>query len=66
MGLDCIMIFYIKSWNEIGDEIVWKFYVEIMGCYSNIILIDGVENVIIDGFKYLLLLMNSYCIVLSG
>lgn len=40
-GLDRIMIFHIKSRNEIGDETVRKLYVEIMGRHSNIILTDG-------------------------
>ncbi|MCY7768297.1 tRNA modification protein RqcH, partial [Bacillus inaquosorum] len=65
-GLDRIMIFHIKSRNEIGDETVRKLYVEIMGRHSNIILTDGAENVIIDGLKHLSPSMNSYRTVLPG
>lgn len=36
-----------------------------MGKYSNLILVD--ENCkIIEGFKYLILNMNYYCIVMLG
>lgn len=65
-GLDRIMIFHIKSRNEIGDETVRKLYVEIMGRHSNIILTDAAENVIIDGLKHLSPSMNSYRTVLPG
>ncbi|WP_144664707.1 Rqc2 family fibronectin-binding protein [Bacillus velezensis] len=64
-GLDRIMIFRIKSRNEIGDETVRTLYVEIMGRHSNIILTDG-EGAIIDGLKHLSPSMNSYRTVLPG
>lgn len=64
-GLDRIMIFRIKSRNEIGDETVRTLYVEIMGRHSNIILTDG-EGSIIDGLKHLSPSMNSYRTVLPG
>ncbi|WP_406590050.1 NFACT family protein [Bacillus atrophaeus] len=65
-GMDRIMIFHIKSRNEIGDETVRKLYVEIMGRHSNIILTDGLENTIIDGLKHLSPSVNSYRTVLPG
>ncbi|MEW4058358.1 hypothetical protein CS954_07930 [Bacillus siamensis] len=64
-GLDRIMIFRIKSRNEIGDETIRTLYVEIMGRHSNIILTDG-EGAIIDGLKHLSPSMNSYRTVLPG
>ncbi|MGV3270472.1 NFACT family protein [Bacillus sp. CIS52] len=64
-GLDRIMIFRIKSRNEIGDETIRTLYVEIMGRHSNFILTDG-EGAIIDGLKHLSPSMNSYRTVLPG
>ncbi|MCP6681463.1 Rqc2 family fibronectin-binding protein [Bacillus nakamurai] len=64
-GLDRIMIFYIKSRNEIGDETERTLHIEIMGRHSNLILTDE-EGTIIDGLKHLSPSMNSYRTVLPG
>ena len=50
-GLDRILNFYIEAYDEIGQPAKKTLTVEIMGKHSNIILIDGKSNLILDGIK---------------
>lgn len=56
----------IESKNEIGDPIMRKLIVEIMGRHSNCILIDMEDDRIIDSLKHLSPALNSYRTVLPG
>lgn len=66
IGMDRMMVFHIRSRNEIGDTLTRKLMVEIMGRHSNIVLTDGEKDVIIDSLKHLSPAMNSYRTVLPG
>lgn len=64
---DRIVIFHIRSRNEIGDPILRRLVCEIMGRHSNIILTDGEnDETIIDSLKHLPPSVNSYRTVLPG
>lgn len=56
----------IESKNEIGDPIMRKLIVEIMGRHSNCILVDLEDERIIDSLKHLPPALNSYRTVLPG
>lgn len=49
-GFERIIVFYIESYDELGDLSIKKLIVEIMGKHSNIILTDK-EDKIIDSIK---------------
>ncbi|MGE6631342.1 Rqc2 family fibronectin-binding protein [Bacillus sp. NPDC077027] len=66
IGLDRVIVLHVRSRNEIGDEQIRKLYIEIMGRHSNLILVDGESEQIIDGLKHLSPSMNSYRTVLPG
>ncbi|MBS4162109.1 hypothetical protein GWP49_34195, partial [Klebsiella pneumoniae] len=66
IGLDRVMVFHIRSRNEVGDTLIRKLVVEIMGRHSNIVLTDGEKDVIIDSLKHLSPSVNSYRTVLPG
>ncbi|MFT0800685.1 NFACT RNA binding domain-containing protein [Bacillus swezeyi] len=66
IGMDRMMVFHIRSRNEIGDTLIRKLFVEIMGRHSNIVLTDGEKDVIIDSLKHLSPSVNSYRTVLPG
>ncbi|MED3660344.1 NFACT RNA binding domain-containing protein [Ureibacillus sp. FSL K6-8385] len=61
-----VITFHIESKNEIGDLVGRKLIIEIMGKHSNLILVDGETNKIIDGLKHLPPSVNSYRTVLPG
>lgn len=50
IGLDRILCFTIEARNELGDIHEIKMYVELMGKYANIILVND-ENKVIDALK---------------
>lgn len=50
LGLDRIICFTLESRNELGDIHEIKMYVELMGKYANIILVNE-ENKVIDALK---------------
>lgn len=50
VGLDRILVFTLESRNELGDIHDIYMYVELMGKYANIILVND-ENKIIDALK---------------
>ncbi|MBD8068358.1 NFACT family protein [Bacillus sp. PS06] len=66
MELDRIIIFTIKSRNEIGDESYKQLIVEIMGRHSNIILLDRDKQVILDSIKHVSPAVNRHRTVLPG
>ncbi|MGM9950279.1 MAG: NFACT family protein, partial [Lysinibacillus sp.] len=56
----------VESKNEIGDPVMRKLIVEIMGRHSNCILVDGENMRILDSLKHLPPSLNSYRTVLPG
>ena len=56
----------IESKNEIGDTIMRKLVIEIMGRHSNLLLLDAGTNKILDSLKHLPPSVNSYRTVLPG
>ncbi|MGO3373494.1 Rqc2 family fibronectin-binding protein [Brochothrix thermosphacta] len=55
-----ILKFNLRGKNEIGDERLCDLYVEIMGRYSNILLVDKEKGTIIDCIKHVSMAYNSY------
>lgn len=64
-GLERLLYFDFDATNELGDLIRLTLVMEIMGKYSNIILIDG-AGVIIDALKRVDAEMSSQRLVLPG
>ncbi|WP_413365403.1 NFACT family protein [Lysinibacillus sp. 3P01SB] len=56
----------VESKNEIGDPVIRKLIVEIMGRHSNCILVDADNLRILDSLKHLPPSLNSYRTVLPG
>lgn len=50
LGLDRILKFTIEAINDLGDLHVYSVYVELMGKYANIVLVDE-DNRIVDAMK---------------
>ncbi len=66
MGLDRVIVFTVKSRNEIGDISYKQLIIEIMGRHSNIILLDKDKQVIIDSIKHVSPAINRHRSVLPG
>lgn len=58
-GLDRIVSFTIQAVNEFGDSCIYRLQAELMGKYSNLILVDGKSGVIIDCLKRIPVFENS-------
>lgn len=65
IGLDRIVIFSIENINDFGDYVQKNFIVELMGKYSNAILVDENEK-ILDSFRHVTNIMSSVREVLPG
>lgn len=66
VGLDRIIVFTIKSRNEIGDISYKQLYIEIMGRHSNIILVDRDKQMILDSIKHISPAINRHRTILPG
>lgn len=64
-GLERMLCLNFGTVNELGDEITLTLVMEVMGRYSNIILVDG-EGKIIDALKRVDAAMSSERLVLPG
>lgn len=64
-GLDRIVFLDFQCVNELGDLVNLTIAVEIMGKYSNVILMDG-DGIIIDALKRVDLTMSSKRLVLPN
>lgn len=62
---DRVIVFSIRSRNELGDEENKKLYVELMGRHSNIILTTE-EGKILDAIKHLPPSQNTYRTIMPG
>ncbi|MBR6253074.1 MAG: NFACT family protein [Clostridia bacterium] len=65
LGLDRVAIFTFENLNELGDLENYKLYVELMGKYSNIILVNS-SNRILDSIRHVDATMSSIREVLPG
>ncbi|WLD95097.1 NFACT family protein [Alkalihalobacillus sp. AL-G] len=65
-GLERILYIHIKSRNEIGDLTYKRLVVEIMGRHSNITLVDGNTDLILDCIKHIPPSMNRHRTLLPG
>lgn len=57
IGLDRIIKFTVENINDFGDYVKKDLIVELMGKYSNVILVDN--NTIIDSMRHVTSLMSS-------
>lgn len=64
-GLERLLVLEFEGKNELGDTVMLRLAVEIMGQYSNIIFIDE-NDVIIDAVKRVDASMSSRRLVLPG
>ena len=64
-GLERLLHFSFSTYNELGDPVILKLAVEIMGRHSNIILI-GADGRIIDSIKRVTADMSSVRQVMPG
>lgn len=62
---DRVVIFGIEARNELGDAVIYKLVAELMGRYSNIILVNE-NGFIIDSIRHVAADMSSVRIVLPG
>ncbi len=65
IGLERVLYFDFDAINELGDMVRLTLAVEVMGRYSNIILIDG-ENRVVDAIKRVDLTMSPMRPILPG
>ncbi len=66
LGLDRIVEIRLGTKNELGDYVMKKLVVEIMGRHSNIILINEPEEIIVDSIKRVGKNISSFREVLPG
>lgn len=61
-----IIEFEIESLNEFGSPVIKRLIAEVMGRHSNIILVDGLTEKIIDSSKHISLSVNRFRQILPG
>lgn len=57
-GLDRVVSFEFETFNELGDCVHYNLFIELMGKYSNIILVNP-ENKILDSIRHVDFTMSS-------
>lgn len=65
-GMERIITFSVQSRNEIGDVKTKKLIIELMGKHSNVMLIDGEKEHILDSMKHISASQNRYRTILPG
>lgn len=66
IGLERILHLDVKTRDELGDEVIRRLVVEIMGRHSNLILLDPDSNKIIDGIRRVGIGVSRHRQVLPG
>lgn len=66
VGKERIVEFEIEALNEIGSPVIKRLIAEIMGRHSNIVLVDGLTEKIIDSLKHISYSVNRYRQILPG
>jgi len=64
-GLDRWCTITIRRNNELGDTELWNLYIELMGKYANVILVNS-DNRIVDALKRIPPFENSRRTILAG
>jgi predicted ribosome quality control (RQC) complex YloA/Tae2 family protein len=64
-GLERVLCFIFESVNELGDYVTLKLYAEIMGKFSNIVLVDE-KGIIIEAIKRVYPDMSTERILIPG
>lgn len=59
IGYDRLVRFTIEAHNELGDLMIYDLYAELMGKYSNLVLVDHDTETIIDCLKRIPVFENS-------
>ena len=57
-GLDRVFALEVENINELGDLVRYKLFIELMGKYSNLILVNN-ENKILDSMRHVDYTMSS-------
>lgn len=65
MGLDRILKMHVVACNEMGDEHDFYVYIELMGKYANVVLVNE-ENKIIDALKRIPPFENNKRVIFPG
>ncbi|WP_214888180.1 NFACT RNA binding domain-containing protein [Exiguobacterium sp. s142] len=65
VGRDRVIVFSIRSRNELGDEENKRVYVELMGRHSNVVLTNE-DGKILDAIKHLPPSQNTYRTIMPG
>lgn len=64
--MDRIIVFTVKTRNELGDISMKQLIIEIMGRHSNIILVDKEKQMILDSIKHVSPAVNRHRTVMPG
>jgi predicted ribosome quality control (RQC) complex YloA/Tae2 family protein len=56
----------VRSRDELGDSITRRLLIEIMGRYSNVILLDPERNMILDSIHHVTHAINQHRVILPG
>ncbi len=59
-NFDRIIVFYLENLDDVGRLLRLKLIAEVMGKYSNLILVDSETGKIIDSIKHVTSLVSSY------
>ncbi|MDD4168745.1 MAG: NFACT RNA binding domain-containing protein [Desulfotomaculaceae bacterium] len=65
-GLERMLLIKVEAWDELGRRLPKHLICEIMGKHSNILLVEPVSNIIIDGIKRYSHAVSRYREVLPG
>ncbi|GGE22208.1 hypothetical protein GCM10011571_25340 [Marinithermofilum abyssi] len=66
VGMERIVHLDIRTRNDLGDEVIRRLVVEIMGRHSNILLIDPEANKVLDAIKRVSPAMSRHRQVMPG
>lgn len=65
VGRDRVIVFSVRSRNELGDEENKRVYIELMGRHSNVVLTNE-DGKILDAIKHLPPSQNTYRTIMPG
>lgn len=65
IGRDRVIVFSVRSRNELGDEENKRVYIELMGRHSNVVLTNE-DGKILDAIKHLPPSQNTYRTIMPG
>lgn len=66
VGLERIVHINLRARNDLGDEVLRRLIIEIMGRHSNIIFIDPATNTVFDGIRRVSHAMSQYRQIYPG